>query len=121
MNRKPNILFFFTDMQRFDTIHALGNPVIRTPNLDRLVNEGTAFSAAYSPSPVCVPARCSMHYGRYPARTGVADNVAMSTSCRPRWAWPESKCLRNCPDSTIRESSAANRPPTGPNPPICSW
>jgi len=77
MNRKPNILFFFTDMQRFDTIHALGNSVIRTPNLDRLVNEGTAFSAAYSPSPVCVPARCSMHYGRYPARTGVADNVAM--------------------------------------------
>lgn len=77
MKKQPNILLLFTDMQRFDTIHALGNPVIRTPNLDRLVREGTAFSSAYTPSPVCVAARCSMHYGRYPARTGVADNVAM--------------------------------------------
>ncbi len=77
MKKQPNILLFFTDMQRFDTIHALGNPVIRTPNLDRLVREGTAFTAAYTPSPVCVPARCSMHYGCYPARTGVADNTAM--------------------------------------------
>ena len=77
MKKQPNILLLFTDMQRFDTIGALGNPVIRTPHLDRLVREGTAFTAAYTPSPVCVPARCSMHYGRYPARTGVADNTAM--------------------------------------------
>lgn len=77
MAQQPNILLLFTDMQRFDTIHALGNPVIRTPHLDRLTREGTAFTAAYTPSPVCVPARCSMHYGRYPARTGLADNGEM--------------------------------------------
>lgn len=77
MKKRPNILLLFTDMQRFDTIHALGNSVIRTPNLDRLVRAGTVFTSAYTPSPVCVPARCSMHYGRYPARTGVADNTAM--------------------------------------------
>ena len=75
MSRKrPNVLLFFTDQQRFDTIHALGNPVIRTPNLDRLVHEGTAFTSAYSPSPVCVPARCSMIYGQYPQHTGCYDN-----------------------------------------------
>ncbi len=61
-------------MQRFDTIGALGNPVIKTPNLDRIVREGTAFVNAYSPSSVCVPARCCMHYGKYPQSTGCYGN-----------------------------------------------
>ena len=73
----PNILFFFTDMQRFDTIGALNNPLIQTPALDRLAREGVAFENAFSPSPVCVPARCSMHYGLYPQRTRVYENRAM--------------------------------------------
>lgn len=73
----PNILILFTDMQRADTLRALGNPVIRTPNLDRLVRDGTAFVNAFSPSPVCVPARCCMHYGLYPPKTGLADNGPM--------------------------------------------
>lgn len=76
MNR-PNILLLFTDMQRADTIGALGNPVIQTPNLDRLVREGTAFTRCYSPSPVCVPARCCLHYGLYPQRTGLFVNGRM--------------------------------------------
>jgi choline-sulfatase len=74
---KPNILLLFTDMQRADTIAALGNPVIQTPNLDRLVREGTAFTRCYSPSPVCIPARCCMHYGLYPQRTGLFTNGRM--------------------------------------------
>lgn len=73
----PNILFVFTDMQRADTIRALGNDVIRTPHLDRLVREGTSFTNCFSPCPVCVPARCSMHYGMYPQRTGLFDNGRM--------------------------------------------
>ncbi len=64
-------------MQRSDTIHALGNPKIRTPHLDRLVSEGTTFTNCYSPSPVCVPARCCMHYGLYPQKTGLFDNGRM--------------------------------------------
>lgn len=75
--RPPNILVLFTDMQRADTIRALGNEVIRTPHLDRLVGEGTAFTNAHSPSPVCVPARCCMHYGLYPHRTGCFENEPM--------------------------------------------
>jgi arylsulfatase A-like enzyme len=71
---QPNILVFFTDQQRADTIHALGNAVIRTPNLDRLCAEGTAFTSAFSPSPVCVPARCALHYGLYPQRTRCYEN-----------------------------------------------
>ena len=67
--RRPNILHLFTDQQRFDTIAALGNSCIRTPNLDRLVYEGTVFQRAYTPSPECVPARASMITGWYPSRT----------------------------------------------------
>ena len=80
---RPNVLLFFTDQQRFDTIAALGNGVIRTPNLDRLCAEGTAFTSAYSPSPVCVSARCSLHYGQYPWRTGCYDNGYDMPTDRP--------------------------------------
>jgi arylsulfatase A-like enzyme len=44
---KPNILFFFADDQRADTINSLGNKAIITPNIDQLVKEGTAFERAY--------------------------------------------------------------------------
>jgi len=45
---RPNILWFCTDQQRYDTISALGNPFLSTPNLDRLVREGVAFERAYN-------------------------------------------------------------------------
>ncbi|MFA6816773.1 MAG: sulfatase-like hydrolase/transferase [Lentisphaeria bacterium] len=77
MAKKPNILFIFTDMQRADTIHALGNSIIKTPNLDRLVHEGTAFCNCFSPCPVCIPARCCMHYGVYPQKTNLYINGEM--------------------------------------------
>ncbi len=65
---KPNILFFFTDDQRYDTLHALGNPHIHTPNLDWLLEQGTVFTHAHIPggtSPaVCMPSRAMIHTGR---------------------------------------------------------
>ncbi|MBI2940374.1 MAG: sulfatase-like hydrolase/transferase [Chloroflexi bacterium] len=72
--RRPNVLLIFTDQQRFDTLGAINNPVIRTPSLDRLARSGVVFTSAYTPSPVCVPARCSLTYGQYPYRTGCYDN-----------------------------------------------
>ena len=47
---RPNVLVLLTDDQRPDTIAALGNPVIQTPNLDRLVRRGTTFGTANSPA-----------------------------------------------------------------------
>ena len=73
----PNILLILTDQQRFDTIAALGNAVIRTPALDRLANEGTAFTRAYTPSPVCMSARCCLTTGLPPHLTGVCDNTGI--------------------------------------------
>lgn len=65
---KPNVLFLFADDQRADTIAALGNPVIRTPNLDRLVKRGVAFDRAYMQGGLqgatCVPSRAMLLSGR---------------------------------------------------------
>ncbi|MEZ4867207.1 MAG: sulfatase-like hydrolase/transferase [Caldilineaceae bacterium] len=64
---QPNILWICTDQQRFDTIRALGNSHINTPNIDRLVAEGVAFTHAYCQSPICTPSRASFLTGRYPS------------------------------------------------------
>lgn len=68
MKDKPNVLLVFTDDQRFDTIAALGNEVVKTPNMDRLVKSGTAFTHAHIPSgtcgAVCCPSRAMLHTGR---------------------------------------------------------
>jgi arylsulfatase A-like enzyme len=65
---KPNVLFLFTDDQRADTIAALGNRHIKTPNLDRLVNRGLAFDDAYMQGgfhgATCVPSRAMLLSGR---------------------------------------------------------
>ena len=73
-SQRPNILLVLTDQQRFDTIAALGNSIIKTPTLDRLVREGTAFTRAYTPSPVCVSARHALVTGRAPHQSGCTDN-----------------------------------------------
>ena len=71
---RPNILFLMTDQQRFDTIHALGNPLIFTPHLDGLVRRGIAFTNAYSTCPVCVPARMTIRTGCEPPTTRIFTN-----------------------------------------------
>lgn len=68
LNRRPNILWYCTDQQRFDTIGALGNPYVRTPVVDQLVREGVAFTHAYCQSPICTPSRSSFMTGMYPSR-----------------------------------------------------
>lgn len=73
-SKRPNVLFIMTDQQRADTIGALGNPVIKTPNLDRLVYEGTSFTSGYTPAPECVPGRASLYYGQYPCHTRCYNN-----------------------------------------------
>ena len=81
---RPNVLILLADDQRTDTIAALGNPHIRTPNLDRLVRQGTVFSRAYCmgsmQGAVCVPSRMLMT-GR--TLFHVKDNLAGQPT------WPE--------------------------------
>jgi arylsulfatase len=71
---RPNILWICTDQQRYDTIACHGNKYIRTPNIDRLASEGTAFTHAFCQAPVCTPSRSSFLTGRYPSTTRAHDN-----------------------------------------------
>ncbi len=64
MNR-PNIILIMTDQQKRDSLSVYGNPVCRTPNLERLASEGTLFDFAFTPYPVCVPSRVMAFTGRY--------------------------------------------------------
>ena len=65
---RPNVVFLCSDDQRFDTVRALGNPVIETPNLDRMVTDGFAFTHAFCmgsmQGAVCVPSRAMFLSGR---------------------------------------------------------
>jgi len=69
MASKPNIVLITSDQQHWNTIGAF-NPEISTPNLDRLVREGTTFTRAYCPNPTCTPSRSSIITGMYPSRHG---------------------------------------------------
>lgn len=71
---RPNILWYCTDQQRYDTIRALGYPQVRTPNLDKMIGRGVAFTRAYCQSPICTPSRATFLTGRYPASHHVHRN-----------------------------------------------
>ncbi|QIB77850.1 sulfatase-like hydrolase/transferase [Haloferax volcanii] len=71
---RPNVLFVMTDQQRSDTIRALGNSRIHTPNIDRLVDRGVSFTNAYSPDPICIPARHTIRTGCEAVSTGYLGN-----------------------------------------------
>lgn len=83
--KKPNVLFLFSDDQRADTIAALGNTHIQTPNLDRLVRDGTAFTRTYcmgaQQGAVCVPSRAMLMTGRTLFR--------VATDLKGQTTWPE--------------------------------
>jgi arylsulfatase A-like enzyme len=69
--RRPNVLFIVSDDQRYDTIGALGNPQIHTPNLDRMVRDGFAFERNFCTAPICTPARAEILTGCNSFRNGV--------------------------------------------------
>ncbi len=80
MARQPNILFFFTDQQRWDTCGCYGQELPVTPNLDRMAAEGVRFENAFTCQPVCGPARSCIQTGRYAAEVGCFRNdIALPT------------------------------------------
>jgi len=71
---KPNVLFFFTDQQRWDTCGCYGQRLDVTPNLDRMAAEGTIFRRAFTCQPVCGPARSVLQTGKYATEVGCFRN-----------------------------------------------
>lgn len=71
---KPNIIFFFTDQQRWDTCGCYGQKLNITPNLDQMAKEGVLFENAFTCQPVCGPARACLQTGKYASETGCHTN-----------------------------------------------
>jgi choline-sulfatase len=70
----PNILLIMTDQQKATASSLYGNPFCETPSMARLANEGVLFEQAYTPHPLCVPARVSLWTSQYPHTHGARRN-----------------------------------------------
>ena len=77
---QPNVIYIMTDQQSADALSCrMGERYLKTPALDSLAARGTFFTRAYTPKPLCMPARNSIFTGRYPHETGVTDNAEMNS------------------------------------------
>jgi len=63
--KKPNIILFQTDDQRWDALGCAGNPIIQTPNMDLLASKGLRFAKAFATTPICAASRASLFTGLY--------------------------------------------------------
>ena len=70
---RPNIIFLMSDQQRWDCIGKI-NPMVKTPALDRIADQGILFDQAVCQGPMCVPSRYSMMLNLYPSQIGVLNN-----------------------------------------------
>lgn len=66
----PNIIFFFSDDQAYDTQKDYGNPDVKTPNLDKIANEGLVFLRHYNTTAICMASRANVMTGLYEYKTG---------------------------------------------------
>ena len=67
---RPNIIFFFTDDQAYDTLGCYGNPDVKTPHIDRLGNQGVIFDRHYNTTAICMASRANVMTGMYEYKTG---------------------------------------------------
>ncbi|MDZ7691105.1 MAG: sulfatase-like hydrolase/transferase [Balneolaceae bacterium] len=67
----PNVIIIFTDDMGYGDVGSYGHPTIRTPNLDRMAEEGMKFTQFYAGASVCTPSRAALLTGRLPVRNGM--------------------------------------------------
>jgi len=72
--KKPNVIFIFSDDQRYNSLSMTGDPVVKTPNIDLLAKEGVFFDNAYITSPICGPSRANIFTGQWERRNKIGFN-----------------------------------------------
>src|SRR5690242_13319802 len=72
--RPPNVLVIIPDQLRAQALGCMGNPDVKTPNIDRLAAEGILFRQTFANTPVCCPARAILLTGKYPHKNGMMAN-----------------------------------------------
>lgn len=85
IGKPKNLLVIISDEHRRDALGCMGHAVAKTPNLDALAAGGTIFENAYTPSPICVPARAALATGQYVHRTGHWDSAAPYSGDTKSW------------------------------------
>jgi len=83
--KKPDILVIMSDQHHKDAMGFVGKHPVRTPNCDRLANEGMSFTSAYTAPPLCVPARSSFMTSSYPYKNRVWDNMEALSDISLTW------------------------------------
>jgi len=102
----PNIVVIFVDDMGYGDLSCNGNPVIKTPNLDRMAAEGQKWTNFYVAAPVCTPSRAGLMTGRYPIRSGMCSN-------KRRVLFPDSLGGLPASETTIAEMLKARGYVTG--------
>jgi arylsulfatase A-like enzyme len=125
MSDQPNILFIVSDQMVAALTGAYGHPVVQTPHLSRLTQEGVRFDSAYTPFPLCSPGRACIMTGRHASEIGAWDNGALLPADQPTFAhymdqagydaYSRAKCTLSAPTNCT--ASAAVSVPTS-TPPI---
>lgn len=79
-DRPPNFVVIMSDEHDGGVMGCMGDPVVRTPHLDRLAEQGVLFRSCYTPSPVCGPARLAFTFGQYASRRRIWSNHSIPKS-----------------------------------------
>lgn len=85
---QPNVVFIVVDDLRWDETGYAGHPFARTPNLDRIANEGVQFRNAFATTPLCSPSRATILTGLYAHRHGITDNTDRSPASHQLATFP---------------------------------
>ena len=82
--KPPNIIFFLTDDQRWNTLGEMGNPIIQTPEIDALSKQGVTFDNAYATTAICYASRATIFTGQHLSRNGMyAFSSTLSATALP--------------------------------------
>jgi len=112
---RPNVLLITTDQERYDTLGATGNAIVRTPNLDALAQRGTVFTRGYIQNPVCMPSRACIMTGRYVHQHGVdhMESVIATSPGLPPWETTVQERLQREGYATAAYGKIHQLPPRG--------